>query len=727
MSKQVHWQLPFGNIDGTKNYRIDIYDDPARSEDGGQSWPVQLVGAATPFVTDEDNSDDFFEPVRSQTGVINVVDEGGELMKTILPAHNLDHPVRLMMIHEDGTEEAMWQGFMSCETYTQPYIERPTEISFNVMGMVEATKSMRITSEMLMARCNAYKVLPIKGIAELMIDMLNEYGFGVDFDYEFGLYYFFEASNGYGINPHIFSKEESAVDLDGKTTVSLSDAYLYDLLEYVCVSLGLCLRESRTRIYFQRMVSNFSFAKSATINREFLDQEWKGTGHQINRHAGARRVIVNASVDPYNKIMEVPACPDEDLVMQWWQYGDTVEAVIRAYFNKMLDSHNTITSLRAYGANLNETAITNVRELPLMNIEGWSGQICWKAPADAYSPIAYVLHKKDSSRGHDNYNYYTRATLCKMTDNGDGLYVSHFVRKQYSEFASIIPNIGPIYSQKTIANYFFSGGSIIIDAKAKMIGIETYKQDNILRYRPKIEDADNVRTFYSLRVGNKYYQGDGTWGSNRAICGAIWKKGTMRNFYVVDDEDLANKAYSKFKVYVPGNVSGDVEFMLWPLLEQRNDGDFEYFDLFYSGLSMEYQEEGYNANAKSEIEYKKVLNAFGEDKTIDVSLMSRQRSAQGINYFLSMQGKPIRQIALFHSSLATNVIPEQDLLDRMAAYYRVPRNVIELEVTPLEGRLPDYLLSDRRVFGKTVHYKCLSESRDWKADTSTITCFECPE
>lgn len=443
--KQVHWQLKFASLKGVA-YRIDIYAEGAPV--GGIR---QLTGGATPFVTDEDNSDDFFAPVRSQTGNIHVIDNDGTLMESgIMPSNNIDHPVRVVRIN-DGV--VMWQGFMSCEIYSQAYTARPNDLTLPVIGMIEATKSMRITSDVLMSRCNSYKVLPIKGIAEMMVDMLNEYGFDVDFDYEYGLYNFFSASNGYCINPHIFSKEESSVDLDGKTTVSLSDAYLYDLLEYVCVSLGLCLRESRTRIYFQKIGSTYSFSKSTTINRDLLDQEWKGTNHQINRHVGARRIFVKASVEPYDKILEVPACPEEDLVMQWWQYGDTAETVIRAYFNKILDSHNTITSLRSYGANLNDTSITGLQEYPMMSIVGWSGLICWKAPYDGYSPIAYMMNKEDSSRGYNNYNYYTRATLCKMTGEGDGLYVSHFVRKQYSEFASIlqtIKNNGPIFSQKLL-------------------------------------------------------------------------------------------------------------------------------------------------------------------------------------------------------------------------------------------------------------------------------------
>ena len=118
MAKTIRWQIPFVSLSGTQ-YRVDIYDE-------GTFTPVQLTAGPTPFVTDEDNSDDFFAPVRSQTGIIEVVTKlpnGGTLdINDMLPANNIDHPVRLVSI-SGSTETIEWQGFMSCEAYrtTPPF------------------------------------------------------------------------------------------------------------------------------------------------------------------------------------------------------------------------------------------------------------------------------------------------------------------------------------------------------------------------------------------------------------------------------------------------------------------------------------------------------------------------------------------------------------------------------------------------------------------------------
>ena len=98
MSKAVRWQVPFVSVSGTK-YRVDIYDDT-----GSWSGVTQLLPGDQPFVTDEDASDDYFAPVRSQSGTLQVCTKiepqttypnGGTLsLNDILPANNIAHPVR---------------------------------------------------------------------------------------------------------------------------------------------------------------------------------------------------------------------------------------------------------------------------------------------------------------------------------------------------------------------------------------------------------------------------------------------------------------------------------------------------------------------------------------------------------------------------------------------------------------------------------------------------------
>ena len=110
MSKAIKWQIPFASLSGTL-YRLDIYAE------GYTGDPIQLTAGETPFVTDEDSSEDFFAPIRTQTGSIQVCTrkpDGTMLtLDEILPANNIDHPVRLINLSNSNAIE--WQGFLSCE------------------------------------------------------------------------------------------------------------------------------------------------------------------------------------------------------------------------------------------------------------------------------------------------------------------------------------------------------------------------------------------------------------------------------------------------------------------------------------------------------------------------------------------------------------------------------------------------------------------------------------
>ena len=67
----IHWQIPFKSLRSGTLYTVNIYD-----ADYTDSTPVVLKGGAQPFTTQEDDNDDLFTPVRTQTGYLRIVDDG---------------------------------------------------------------------------------------------------------------------------------------------------------------------------------------------------------------------------------------------------------------------------------------------------------------------------------------------------------------------------------------------------------------------------------------------------------------------------------------------------------------------------------------------------------------------------------------------------------------------------------------------------------------------------
>ena len=102
---------------------------------GGTGAAIPLKGGAQPFTTQEDDSDDMFTPIRTQTGYIRIVDDGFDARtpaqafnwKDLLPATDTSRPVTLTA---NGT--VVWQGFMQAQNFGGVLYGNPQEREFPV-------------------------------------------------------------------------------------------------------------------------------------------------------------------------------------------------------------------------------------------------------------------------------------------------------------------------------------------------------------------------------------------------------------------------------------------------------------------------------------------------------------------------------------------------------------------------------------------------------------------
>ena len=124
----IHWQIPFKSRRTSVVYTVNIYDSTYTGN------AIVLKGGAQPFTTQEDDNDDQFTPVRTQTGYIRIVDDGKDAngntwnWKTILPSTDTDRPVTLT----DGSNNVVWQGFMQAQNFGGVLYGNPQEREFPV-------------------------------------------------------------------------------------------------------------------------------------------------------------------------------------------------------------------------------------------------------------------------------------------------------------------------------------------------------------------------------------------------------------------------------------------------------------------------------------------------------------------------------------------------------------------------------------------------------------------
>jgi hypothetical protein len=92
---------------------------------GGTGNAIPLKGAAQPFSTQEDATDDMFTPMRLQSGYLRIIDDGyddnGNAFDwhDLIPATDTSRPIALTGVDAGGNSlGVLWQGFMQAQTFS---------------------------------------------------------------------------------------------------------------------------------------------------------------------------------------------------------------------------------------------------------------------------------------------------------------------------------------------------------------------------------------------------------------------------------------------------------------------------------------------------------------------------------------------------------------------------------------------------------------------------------
>ena len=148
----IHWQVKFRSLWSNTLFTANVYDDSYTGD------PVQLTGSAVPFETQEDDSDDPFEPVRLQSGYLRIADTGEDNdgnpfdWRTFIPTTDTDRPVTLT--DEDGT--VLWMGFMQAQNFGARLYDNPQEREFPLQCPLTVTSRAEINYSQPLIKNFAY-------------------------------------------------------------------------------------------------------------------------------------------------------------------------------------------------------------------------------------------------------------------------------------------------------------------------------------------------------------------------------------------------------------------------------------------------------------------------------------------------------------------------------------------------------------------------------------------
>lgn len=135
MAFNKHYIIPFKSFRGETDYRLCIWDQTGAEQ-------VELIPAAEPFVTQEDDDEDAFAFIRTQTGSIRVVDTGDVNWRSIMPSNDLEKPVTLEVMNSP-----VWVGYLQSESYGGELYGNPQEREFAVQCPLSVLRAVQVTTE----------------------------------------------------------------------------------------------------------------------------------------------------------------------------------------------------------------------------------------------------------------------------------------------------------------------------------------------------------------------------------------------------------------------------------------------------------------------------------------------------------------------------------------------------------------------------------------------------
>ena len=684
MAKKIHWQIPFASAIDKKQYRVDIY------QEGYTGSPVTLVAGSSPFNTEEDNNPDLFTPIRTQSGTLSVVTKlpDGTMLKAqdILPSNNTDCPVVLVELN-DGEEEVVWQGFLSCEAYSQDYIGIAQELSLSLISVLEAMDSVEID----MAELSG--VQTIGTILGHLVHKINEHAVAPFELYVGGIGQ--QILTRYADTALFYEKEER--DTESGTEIIMQGVSVKEALSKIATYMGWCVREQGDSLYMQTAgidasVVSLNHQSVGTVMRNIADLEWRGTGHTISSRQGAKSVSVVADLRPSEAEIDIPQFPRGEYLVgkntvKHTEGETTTDVAVPTYAstNQSLDGCYIKNWLFQYDP--------DILYQYTMTQEGTMRDV-WDNSAIKDGTRYYDLNETVPPPTYLGA-FMVRAFNSAIDFNLTGLCM---VARWWSEFllrdqSYFIP--AEDYAIRLVSKEMLSARSGRLRMKLGARNITNIIPDSDL----SSSESNPLHFAVGIRWGNKFLQHDlKTWGT------------TFNSPLQVGEElDIEISEYN----------SGAISLYIYPLTPANQ------WTVLFTEASLTYEDTGIDLYDREANRYFEAIKVnFRDEVEISTDFASDLNNPPSSSILLNSNpanGYDPLVYLPFMLQEEKRIRPEEHLLGRMVNHYKQPRTMLKLEVAT-----PDTPLALLRLNGINdgKQYLPLAASIDWQRDICQLHCYE---
>lgn len=759
MSKAVRWQMPFASLSGQK-YRVDIYDE----QDGSWSGITQLLAGDSPFTTDEDSSDDFFCPLRSQSGtmqICTVLADGTPItLDDIMPPDNVSRPVKLWSVGPQGDDqEVEWQGFLSCEAYSQSYTAIPEHLDIPLISVLEAMDSVEVALSDTMAfnKVIAHALYALKAVE-------NKCGMQLWGDIYLSNYFRNNIMSTYFYNNVYFDAEE-LVNGDN-IVVEVHSISCKAILEQIAKFFGGVWREVGRDIYLEAQGTSsqlsyisfitlyqaifmqgviFTWNETAQVTDNMADQSWMGTDHQRSILQGARRLKVTAKLKDFDCSMSLQECPVGSLVENP-EARQSVNGEVHVNTNETfysLAEHRHMLAKAVFPTDLSGAHLDFVQDLTGIN---YANTIFWTD--NLFRTEYYRLVIAQSGAQSQGINQYLTSFMCWWRDKEDELksglmlcgnpkrlYVAMtpLQMRPWTKFALTANNY--IFKQKTPLIFAASDGFLRInmetlawsDTKGEMPAWVYGAYGGV---QPTLTIALSIGNMYA------YYDQDTDsylWDNQFHTIAFPFERKNTDELLKTDgnwNEDMGVDEQDGIYIKIPSLMVGIVSIRFYHELDAIgayavgvDDYAAPMFNVFIPTMDVDYVPlpKELRTDRSENVYADETGKAFRDEIESGLDIATDAYNTKLATMLWSDSETPIRLLTINGNSIR----PEVDLLNRMKSYYDAARQRLELKVKhPTAAALPMLKLNGIND-GKT--YLPLSESRDWRTEECTLTCFEAPE
>lgn len=698
MAKKIHWQIPFASAIDKKQYRVDIY------QEGYTGSIVTLLAGSSPFNTEEDNNPDLFTPIRTQSGTLSVITKlpDGSMLKAqdILPANNTDCPVQLVELN-DGEEEVVWQGFLSCEAYSQDYIGIAQELSLSLISVLEAMDSVECDPSRLQG------VVPVHQLIGYCFDEM-ERNVGMSL---FTRIYIGEQGKEFlhnFINTSLFYDVQEQND-EGYNEAILKGISLKEVLTKLATFMGWCVREDAEFIFIQTagaddgwvsgtvaamIEDQWTPTKSYVTNalKNMADLDWRGTAHRINSRQGARNVEVVANMTPFDIQVGIPdGFPQGEYLTGSLAYvsegtgeeGADENVTLEAYASKEQGFSNRCEFKNWYQEEISEASTLVYTEQGTVS-DIFADTIIGRE--SSLNPIgdqylgAFMARLKNDEIDYDKTGLYVNAYWANTPDN---VYILRMMSIDHLN----------AYNGKFILKV----DGISIDANPTAAPFS-----HIVR---------GIRL--AIKWGGLYLQAD---------------KKTWSSAFAYNDFEWNEDNHGEIEILINDYNYGEVEMFLLPhslTWWQTDMASYTVDEFMFTELSLTYQAPEDVFEDRSANHYFEALKtAFRDEVSVECdfgsSLDNLPNPSLILNVDPSRYYEPLTRME-FYDGMQAEERPEKHLLSRLATYYRKPHTSLEL-VAAFPGVLP---MMRYKGINDGKFYRPMAASRDWQQDTAKLTMLQC--